>query len=121
TFNAGAASAANSSISASPSSLTADGATTSTVTLTLKDANNNPISGVTPTFSSTGTGNTLVQPGATNASGQATGTIKSTVAEAKTVNITSPAGLTGVTAAITFVPGAASATTSTIGVSPASL
>ena len=51
---------------------------------------------------------------------QATGTIKSTVAEAKTVDITTPSGFTGVTNTVTFVAGAAVAANSTISASPSS-
>jgi hypothetical protein len=39
-------------------------------------------------LASTGSNNTLVQPGATNASGVATGTIASTTAELKTITAT---------------------------------
>src|SRR5690606_859987 len=42
-FVAGTASGANSTISVSPNNLEADGTSQSTVTVTLRDANNNPI------------------------------------------------------------------------------
>src|SRR5439155_409835 len=49
----------------------------------------NPIPGATVVLAATGTGNTLAQPSATtNASGLATGTLSSTVAQAKTVSAT---------------------------------
>jgi len=74
---------------ASPSAnVVADGATTSTVTVTVLDARGNPVPGQTVSLTTTGTGNTLVQPGITNAAGMATGTLASTVAEAKTLTIT---------------------------------
>jgi hypothetical protein len=103
TVSPGAVSASTSTIAVTSNSVVANGSSTTTVTITLKDANNNPISGVTPQFASTGTGNTLTQPGsATDSNGQATGTIASSVAETKTLDISSPAGLTGVTTTVTF-------------------
>src|SRR5437899_2263997 len=45
TVTAGAVVAAHSTVSASPTSVPADGSTTSTITVTLKDINNNPVSG----------------------------------------------------------------------------
>lgn len=99
---AGAASASNSTIGVSPSSVAANDSTTATVTVTLKDQYNNPISGTSPVFAATGSGNTLVQPGSTDASGVATGTIKSSVIESKTLSITSPSGLSS-TVNVSFV------------------
>src|SRR5439155_14608600 len=60
---------------------------TSTITVTAKDGVGNPIQGATVVLAATGTGNTLTQPSATtNASGVATGTLSSTVAEDKIVS-----------------------------------
>src|SRR5207237_677805 len=94
TFQAGAAAAGNSTISGT-SPVTANGVSTSTITITLKDANNNAVSGATPTFSATGTSNTLSACSATNASGVSTCTLASTKAEDKTVSLASPAVVTG--------------------------
>ena len=58
TFAAGAAVVGNSTITGT-SPVLADGVATSTVTITLKDAFNNPVSGVSPTFSATGSSNSL--------------------------------------------------------------
>jgi hypothetical protein len=86
TAAAGAASATQSTVTAVPETVTADGVSGATITVTVLDANDNPVSGATVALAATGTGNTLTQPGAvTDASGQATGTLASTVAEAKTV------------------------------------
>jgi hypothetical protein len=86
TVKAGAVSAARSTVTAAPTTITA-GIQTSTITVTARDANGNPVSGATIVLAATGTGNTLTQPtAATNASGVATGTLRSTVAGAKTVS-----------------------------------
>ncbi len=49
-----AVSAANSTVSASPASVVADGTTASTVTVTLRDTNSNPVAGKTVTLSKSG-------------------------------------------------------------------
>lgn len=93
-----------STISALPTSVVANGTSSSTVTITLKDSSDVAIPGETVVFSSTGTGNILTQPvSVTDAFGQATGVIKSTVAELKTLSITSPLGLGTDTFPMTFV------------------
>src|SRR4029450_8443286 len=80
-------SASLSTASASPSAnVVANGTAASTITVTVRDANGNPVAGQTVQLGSSGASNTLVQPAsATNAGGVATGTIASTLAEAKTV------------------------------------
>jgi hypothetical protein len=84
----GGVSASLSTVSANPGSITA-GSGTSTITVTARDASGNPVSGATVVLSASGTGNTLTQPvGPTDASGVATGTLSSTVAESKTVSAT---------------------------------
>jgi hypothetical protein len=106
TVTAGAVSATQSTVAASPTSITAGGSG-STITVTAKDANGNPISGATVVLASTGTGNTLTQPvGTTNASGVATGTLTSTVAEAKTVSATINSVAITQTASVTVTVGA---------------
>ncbi|PYO97626.1 MAG: hemagglutinin, partial [Gemmatimonadetes bacterium] len=84
---AGTISPSLSTVSASPGAITAStGAAASTITVTAKDASGNPIAGATVVLAATGTGNTLTQPAATtDASGVATGTISSTVADAVSV------------------------------------
>jgi Bacterial Ig-like domain (group 1)/Invasin, domain 3/Bacterial Ig-like domain (group 2)/Calcineurin-like phosphoesterase len=80
----GEASASLSTISA-PASITASsGSSLATITVTARDEQGNPDSGVSVVLTASGSGNTLTQPlGLTNASGIATGTLSSTVAEAK--------------------------------------
>ena len=103
----GAASAAYSTLSASPGSLAADGSTTSTLTVTAKDAGNNAIAGASVILSATGTANTLVQPGVTDGNGQTNGALASSKAEAKTVSATVNGTLITPTAAVAFTAGAA--------------
>jgi adhesin/invasin len=110
-FTAGAAVALNSNITGT-SPVVADNTATSTVTVTLRDANNNPVSGQTPTFTTSGTGNTQTACGVTNASGVSTCTVRSTVAEIKTLAIATPVVKTDGT--ITFTAGAAAVANSTI-------
>lgn len=63
----------------------------STIVIVLKDQFNNPIAGIPAdqiSISASGTGNTVVQPNtATNASGQTTGTLSSTVAGEKVITV----------------------------------
>src|ERR1043166_7885431 len=63
------------------------GSGSSTITVTVRDAGGNPVSGATVTLAATPTtGNTLTQPAATtDVNGQATGTLSSTAAGTKTV------------------------------------
>lgn len=117
TITPGSVSATTSTIALSPavppaSPLIANGIDTYTVTITLKDMYGNPVSGTRPVFASSISGDTLSQPAMnTSALGEATGTISSTIADSappyRSLNITSPAGLTGVTVAAPFVPGTA--------------
>lgn len=120
TFKAGAPVAATSTFSASPASVVADGAATSTLTVTLHDANNNPIPGAAVSFSSSGTANAFsVTTGTTDASGVLNTTLSSTKAEAKTVTAT--VGSLSLTTSVTFTPGQPSDTHSQLSVSPASV
>ena len=83
TVNGAAAGASLSTVSASPTSLVADGATTSTITVTLLDAYGNPVSGKTVTLAQ-GTGHSTISAasGSSNSSGVVTFTVKDTTAEA---------------------------------------
>ncbi|MHA8051877.1 invasin domain 3-containing protein, partial [Aquirufa sp. ROCK-SH2] len=59
-FVAGAVSATTSTVTSAPSiNVTADGTTTSTVTVTLKDANSNPVSGKTVVLTDDSTTSTI--------------------------------------------------------------
>ncbi len=110
-FQTGSPVVANSTITGT-TSITADGVTTSTITITLKDNVNAPVLNITPVFAASGTGNTYSACSATNVSGVSTCTLKSTKAEVKTLQITSPVIKPDGT--VTFIPGAASLATSTI-------
>ena len=119
TVTAGSVSAGQSTLGASPSTIQAGNAT-STITVTAKDASGNPISGATVVLAATGTGNTLVQPASTtNASGVATGTLSSSVAESKTVSVTISGTAITQTAIVTVTPATISASLSTVGAAPA--
>ncbi len=86
-----AAASATTSTITSTSPVVADGVAISTVTVTLKDAFSNVISGTTPTLSATGTGNTVNSCSATNGSGVSTCTMTSTIEGLKALSLSSPA------------------------------
>jgi hypothetical protein len=115
TVNPAGPSAAQSSVSAAPGTITAsNGSSASTITVTVKDQFQNLIQGATVLLSATPTtGNTITQPASTtNSSGEATGTLSSTMAESKTVSATAQVGGGPVisitqTASVTVDPAAA--------------
>jgi hypothetical protein len=91
-----------SSISGLPFSVAAG--STSTITMTIKDAYGNGIPNQTATFMSSGTTNTIFQVSSlTDANGQVTGTLTSSKAEVKTVAFSSPMALTSLNTPVTFV------------------
>src|SRR5436309_1560211 len=113
TVTAGDVSAAQSGVEATPTTVMADG--TSTITVTARDAGGNAIAGATVVLAATGSGNTLTQPaGPTDASGVATGTFSSTVAEPKTVAATINGVAVSQTAPVRVTAGAVSTTQSTV-------
>lgn len=113
-------SASLSTVVANTPSLTAGGS--STVTVTVRDASNNPMSGVTVTLSATGNGNTITQPvGSTDGSGVATGTLASTGAGSKTVTAVAGSVTLNQQPVVTVTAGPADAGQSTLAVSPASI
>ena len=78
-------SASLSSISANPLSITA-GTGSSTITITVRDSTGLPVQGLNVKLTANGSGNTLTQPTrVTDANGQTTGSLSSTVAETKHV------------------------------------
>jgi hypothetical protein len=91
-FNITAAgvSAAQSTVNAAPPTITAStGASSSTITVTAKDAFGNAIAGATVVLSASGAGNTVTQPAATTgANGVAAGSLSSTGAGLKSVTAT---------------------------------
>jgi adhesin/invasin len=112
-FNAGSASATTSTLTGS-GPIEPDGTSTSAITITLQDANHNPISGTVPTFTATNTGshNTYGVCSSSNSSGISNCTLASTTAETKTLSLTSPVSLTGGT--VVFAPGPVVAANSSI-------
>jgi hypothetical protein len=65
------------------------------VTVTIKDAQSNAISGITPTFSMSGTLNTLIACSTTDVTGISTCGVTSTKAEAKSVQLLTPLAIAG--------------------------
>ncbi|MBN8540504.1 MAG: fibronectin type III domain-containing protein [Deltaproteobacteria bacterium] len=115
TITPGSVSATNSTIAISPavppaSPLIANGIESYSVVITLKDQYGNSVAGTRPVFASNISGDTLTQPALnTNVTGATTGSISTTVADSgppyRSLNITSPAGLTGVAVAAPFSAG----------------
>ena len=121
TFTVGAASAVTSTITAAPASITADGASTSTVTVQLKDAGGNNLAtgGDAVTLATTlGTLGAVTD----NGDGTYTATLTSGTT-AGTATVTGTVNTVAITdnAAVAFTVGAASALTSTITAAPASI
>lgn len=90
----------------------ANGIESYTVTITLRDAFGNAVSGVRPTIGSNIAGDTITQPPQnTNSSGEATGSISTTIADfaptLRNLTIASPSGLSSLTVPTLFVPGPA--------------
>src|SRR5205823_1677760 len=118
TVRSGAVSAAQSTVTAAPPTIEASTGT-STITVTARDANGNPISGATVALGATGSGNTLTQPaGPTGVDGTVTGTLRSTAAEAKTISATINGVAVSQTATVTVTSGAVSASQSTVAAVP---
>ena len=105
TFVAGPADMAVSTISASPDTVEAGGASISTVTVTVLDADGNPVPGAVVTLFATPGPNTITQPAVTGPSGVATGTIASTEAGTKTVSATINGQDLSSTYDVVFIPG----------------
>jgi hypothetical protein len=104
TVNPGPADAGQSTVAASPTSIVQTTGT-STITVTVKDAYGNPVSGSTVVVEATGSGNTVSGPaGTTDVSGVATATLSSTVAESKTVSATAGGTPITQTASVTVTP-----------------
>jgi hypothetical protein len=103
-----AVSAALSSLDAAPTSLPADGTTTSTITVTVRDEAGQVMAGQQVSLSVTGAGNTLsANPRETDAAGLATFTLSSTRAETKVVTATVGEVVLDQLLSIIFLPDAA--------------
>src|SRR5207247_2477108 len=91
----------------------------STITVTARDANGNPIAGATVQLQASGSGNTLTQPtGPTDASGTASGTVRSAAGEATTIAATINGLAVTQTAAVTVTSSGVSAAQSTVAAVP---
>ena len=102
-INAAVPSPTLSTVAASPTSIDT-GTGLSTITVTAKGANDQPVSGATVVLAATGSGNTLTQPATTtNTSGVATGTLSSTVAETKIVSASADGVAISQTATVTVL------------------
>jgi adhesin/invasin len=101
--SAGAADAGQSTLTALPASITQTTGTAN-ITVTVRDQYGNPVNLSNVVLSATGTGNTLLGGGSTNASGVATGTLSSSVAEVKTVSATADGTPITQTANVTVTP-----------------
>jgi hypothetical protein len=119
TFAVGAVDAATSGLTAAPASVVADGATASTLTATLRDAQGNAVSGKSVTLAKvTGPGTPAISPASvmTNASGQAVFTVTATYAGSYTFRATDTTDNVVVTqtAAVSFTAGPAAASMSSV-------
>jgi hypothetical protein len=97
-------------MTAAPTPITAsNGASLSTITVTVRDAFDNLVSGATVTLASVDPGINFTQPsGTTGTNGQITGTMSSTLAGTKTVTATANSTVNIVqTAAVTVIAGPA--------------
>jgi adhesin/invasin len=112
---AGPVSSERSKLTADPSSIPITGGS-STITVTALDAFDNPISGATVVLAATGGGNTLVQPGTTNGSGVATGTLSSTELGDHVISATINGTAITQTATVSATPGQPTAGTSSASV-----
>jgi len=105
TFQAPTVNTAHSTVTAAPPSVPADGSTTSTVTVTVRDQATNPapIAGLAVTLGQ-GSGHAQIAPASanTNASGQATFTVSDTTIEPVTFTATAAGTPLTATASVTF-------------------
>lgn len=124
TFEPGEADAAQSTLSASLTSLVADGTASSSLTVAIKDANGNPIPGHTVSLAKGG-GSSMISPetAVTNADGEAVFTVTNTKAETVTYTATDMTDNVTVTetAAVAFMHGEADDIQSTLTASLTSL
>jgi adhesin/invasin len=102
----GPASADKSTVSATPGAIAAStGSVTSAITITVRDSRGNPLTGQAVTLTATGSGVTLTQPGATDASGVTTSRFSATASGDHVISAVS-AGVALGNATVTVTPGA---------------
>ncbi len=112
---------ANSSVTSEPSSVRADGVTSSTINVLLEDAKHQPIAGKSVTLGATGSAVVSGNPKTTSSAGVATFTVTDTVVETSTMtatDVTDSIVLTS-TATVAFVTGPASSSNSSAAVANA--
>ncbi len=114
TISPAAASPAQSYITVLNDPVAADGVATAEVAFQIRDEFRNPISGTVPAFTATGTGNLIAVASATDSNGESSTTIRSTVAELKTLTMSAPATLSSLTDTVTFVATLADPANSTV-------
>ena len=114
--------AGTSQVTSAPGTISA-GSQQSAITVRVLDQLNNPVVRAAVTLAATGTGNSIVQPATTtDANGDATGTLSSTVVETKTVTATVNGNLVLTnTATVDVVLGTADADQSSIDATPATI
>jgi hypothetical protein len=114
TATPGAVDAGHSGVTASPASITASsGSSRSTITVTARDAFDNPVPGATVALSATGEGNALTQPAQpTGSDGATTGTLSATTPGDHVVSATIGGTPIAETATVTVAAGTPSATRS---------
>jgi len=121
TFTAQVGNATTSTVVASPTSVLADGATTSTITVTLKDADSAPVAGKTVTLAKNSGSSTITTvSGVTNAAGLASFSVKDSLPETTVytaTDVTDSNTAIAQTAAVTFTA-AVNAGTSTVVANP---
>ena len=115
----------NSTVAASPTTVTADGVNSSTVTVTLLDAKSTPVQGKTVTLTpvctpSCSTHITGPSPAATDVNGQTTFTVSDTAAQSVTLTAADPADNVTLTqtAGLTFLAPTSSAANSSVSANP---
>ncbi|MFC4303789.1 Ig-like domain-containing protein [Cohnella boryungensis] len=111
-----------STVEASPTQVTADGTTTSTITVTLKDVGKRAIEGRSVTLSASG-GSSVIAPAVavTDASGKAIFKVKNSVVEKVVYSAKAGTTLIKMTAAVNFVAGPINGAFTTVKAAPASV
>ncbi len=120
---AGAVSGTNSIIGASSNSVIANGSSNSTITVTVKDAYGNPVSGKTVTLSGNNGNHSTISAasGSSASNGTVTFTVTDTTAESVTYTAVADGQTLSTTTSVTFVPGVVSASTSTASANPSAV